>query len=332
MRRFLFPIEAGQVLHFARAIGDPDPVFRDPNYAALALSDAVVPPPTFLIAAHHFDPQSFLRPSPGEAVPGAGVIPFAGPVSTSDRPRGLHAEETFEFQRHPRIGEMLTVEVREGAVRRKEGRDSILEFKDVFWDYRDTAETLIATACWTSVFVQARTQAASSAPPKAAANAAAPTADAPPPDPTPLPNQPLRAGELKAGDRWSARVVETLRMTHLVNYAGASGDLVALHYDERIVKAMGHPGLFGHGMLTMGLSGRVLTAVVGTASLRRYSARMTAVVFPGDSLTTTLVVEQVRRPEGQINATDILADFTLRTTNQNGHTVLSGTATAALAA
>ena len=74
MRRFLFPIEAGQVLHFARAIGDPDPVFRDPNYAALALSDAVVPPPTFLIAAHHFDPQSFLRPSPGEAVPGAGVV------------------------------------------------------------------------------------------------------------------------------------------------------------------------------------------------------------------------------------------------------------------
>jgi len=332
VRRFLFPIEAGQVLHFARAIGDPDPVFRDPNYAALALSGAVVPPPTFLIAAHHFDPQSFLRPSPGEAVPGAGVIPFAGLVATSDRPRGLHAEETFEFQRHPRIGEMLTVEVREGAVRHKEGRDSILEFKDVFWDYRDAAEALVATACWTSVFVQSRPQAAGGAAPKTSGSSAAPAAGTPPPDPTPLPARPLRAGELKAGDRWSARVVETLRMTHLVNYAGASGDLVALHYDERIVKAMGHPGLFGHGMLTMGLSGRLLTAVVGTARLRRYSARMTAVVFPGDSLTTTLVVEQLRQPDDQGNATGMLADFTLRTMNQHGHTVLSGTATAALTA
>lgn len=332
MRHFLFPVEAGQVLHFARAIGDPDPVFRDPNYAALALSGAVVPPPTFLIAAHHFDPESFLRPSPGEAVPGSGVIPFAGPVATSDRPRGLHAEETFEFRRHPRIGETLTVDERQGEVRRKDGRDSVLEFKDVFLDYRDAAGALVATACWTSVFVHAHPPAAGGAPPKAAANAAASTTKAPPPEPTPLPDRPLRAGELKAGDHWSARVVETLRMTHLVNYAGASGDLVALHYDERIVKAMGHPGLFGHGMLTMGLSGRLLTAVAGTASLRRYSARMTAVVFPGDSLTTTLVVKQLRRPEDQGNANGMLADFTLQTVNQHGHTVLSGTATAALSA
>jgi acyl dehydratase len=143
-----------------------------------------------------------------------------------------------------------------------------------------------------------------------------------------LPAAPLRAGELKAGDRWSLRVVENLRMTHLVNYAGASGDLVALHYDERIVRAMGHPGVFAHGMLTMGMSGRVLSAIAGTPNLRRYSARMTAVVFPGDSLTATLAVEAVHPARGAT----ALAEFSLRTVNQSGRTVLAGTASALLPA
>lgn len=324
-RRFQFPVECGQVLHFARAIGDPDPIFRDPNYATLAQGGRVVPPPTFLIAAHHFDTECPLRPAPGEAAPGSGVIPLDGPPVLSTRPRGLHAEETFTFHRHPRIGEMLTVDVRAGDVRKKEGGEGTLEFKDTLWEYRDSTGELIATACWTSVYVHPRTGSVGTAPQKSAPAAKAVEA---PPQPTPLPARPLRAGELKVGDRWSARVIETLRVTHLVNYAGASGDLVALHYDERIVRAMGHPGLFGHGMLTMGLSGRVLSAVTGTPNLRRYSARMTAVVFLGDTLTTTLTVEKTHPSAGGV----VPVDFSLKTVNQQGRTVLSATASAALSA
>ena len=331
MRRFLFPIESGQVLHFARAIGDPDPVFRDPDYAALAMSGRIVPPPTFLIAAHHFDPECPLRPAPGEAAPGTGVIPIDGPVPPSTRPRGLHAEETFVYHRHPKIGEMLTVDVRAGDVRRKEGRDSTLEFKDTLWEYRDAEGALIATASWSSVYVHPRAGTAGTAAATAGNKADAAAAPPPPlaqaaPSPAPLPAAPLHAGDLKAGDRWSARVVDTLRMLHLVTYAGASGDLVGLHYDERVVKAMGHPGLFGQGMLTMGLSGRVLSAVAGTANLRRYSSRMTAVVFLGDSLTTTLSIERVHPPQGAAS----LVDFRLVTVDQQGRSVLTGTATAAL--
>lgn len=319
-RRFLFPIESGQVLAFARAVGDPNPVFRDPDYAAIAARGEVVPPPTFLIAAHHFDPQSMLRPSPGEAVPGSGVIPVDGPVTLSSRPRGLHAEETFIFHRHPRIGEILTVEERIGATREKSGRDGRLEFKDIVWTFIDDMGHSIATATWTSVHVHAE---AASAP----AAAATPTPPASPvPAITPLPPAPLRAGQAKAGERWTSHVVESLRMTHLVRYAGASGDLVALHYDERIVRAMGHPGLFGHGMLTMGLSGRLLTAIAGTANLTRYSARMTAIVFPGDTLTTTLAIDAVQRmPDGRATV-----ELHLDTVNQHGRNVLKGKAQAIL--
>ena len=322
-RRFLFPIESGQVLAFARAVGDPNPVFRDPDYASVAARGGVVPPPTFLIAAHHFDPQSMLRPAPGEAVPGSGVIPVDGPVTLSNRPRGLHAEETFRFHRHPRIGEILTVEETIGETREKTGRDSRLEFKDIVWSFVDATGNPVASATWTSVYVHSL----KSEPAASAAGSATPPPDAAPvPAPTPLPGSPLHAAQLKPGDRWTAPVVESLRMTHLVRYAGASGDLVALHYDERIVKAMGHPGLFGHGMLTMGLSARMLTAVAGTANLTAYSARMTAIVFPGDTLTATLTVnELLPQPDGRV-----AAQFSLDTVNQQGRNVLKGKASALL--
>jgi acyl dehydratase len=331
VRRFLFPIEAGQVLHFARAIGDPNPVFRDPDYAAIAMKGGIVPPPTFLIAAHHFDPECPLRPVPGEAAPGTGVIPLAGPIPHSERPRGLHAEETFVFHRHPRIGEVLTVDVRAGDTREKPGRENTLRFKDTVWEYRDAGNILIATATWISVFLeppQAGTHAPRTDQAPRAAKSEIPRSAAPssPPALTSLPDAPLSARQLRPGDEWTARVVDELRMMHLINYAGASGDLIALHYDERIVRAMGHPGLFGHGMLTMGLSGRVLSAVAGTSSLQRYSARMTAIVFPGDALTTTLTVDKIHQEQNGTRA-----DFSLRTVNQDGRTVLTGSATAALA-
>lgn len=327
-RRFLFPVEAGQVLHFARAIGDPDPVFCDPDYAAIAMQGGVVPPPTFLIAAHHFDPECPLRPAPGEAAPGTGVIPLDGPIPQSARPRGLHAEETFIFHRHPRIGEMLTVDVRAGDTREKPGRENTLRFIDTVWEYRDAGGIVIATATWISVFLEPPRDGQSAAPASAAKSPAAARPPSPPPAPTPLPATPLSAGQMRAGDEWTVRVMDEMRMMHLINYAGASGDLIALHYDERVVRAMGHPGLFGHGMLTMGLSGRVLSAVAGTSSLRRYSARMTAIVFPGDALTTTLTVDAIH-PEQNGHCQ---VDFSLRTLNQDGRTVLTGSAAATLAA
>ncbi len=60
-----FPIEAGHVLLFARAIGDPDPVWE----GALRGSDPVPAPPTFVQASSQFDPDNVLRPKAGEAFP-----------------------------------------------------------------------------------------------------------------------------------------------------------------------------------------------------------------------------------------------------------------------
>jgi hypothetical protein len=50
-----FPIEAGHILMFARAIGDPNPAYDFTRAAGTAVGH-VIAPPTFMRAGVHFDP------------------------------------------------------------------------------------------------------------------------------------------------------------------------------------------------------------------------------------------------------------------------------------
>jgi acyl dehydratase len=135
---------------------------------------------------------------------------------------------------------------------------------------------------------------------------------------------PLHAKELTEGQEFSAVVVEDLKRTQIVQYAGTSGDYNPIHTDEVFAtKVAGYPSVFAHGMLTMGLTGRMLTDLVGDGRLTRFGGRFTSQVWPGDDLTTTAVVDAVRSEDDQH-----LVDLTVRTTNQDGREVFSGYATA----
>ncbi|MDT0348590.1 MaoC/PaaZ C-terminal domain-containing protein [Pseudonocardia charpentierae] len=70
----------------------------------------------------------------------------------------------------------------------------------------------------------------------------------------------------------------------LVKYAGASGDFNPIHWSERIAVGVGLPNVIAHGMLTMALAGRLVTAWIGDpAAVVGYSARFTRpVVVPDD--------------------------------------------------
>jgi acyl dehydratase len=77
-----------------------------------------------------------------------------------------------------------------------------------------------------------------------------------------------------------------VRMTRLdlVKYAGASGDFNPIHWSERFAVGAGLPNVIAHGMLTMALAGRLVTAWIGDpAAVVGYSARFTRpVVVPDD--------------------------------------------------
>ncbi len=75
-----------------------------------------------------------------------------------------------------------------------------------------------------------------------------------------------------------------LTRADLVRYAGASGDLNIIHWNERAALAVGLPGVIAHGMLTMGHAIRVVTEWLGDPSkVIDYQVRFTRpVVVPDD--------------------------------------------------
>ena len=134
----------------------------------------------------------------------------------------------------------------------------------------------------------------------------------------------LNMSDLKPGDEHSEVVIDNLSRTQLVMYSGASGDYNPLHTDDVYTKEVaGYPGVFAHGMLTMGLTGKMLTNYVGDGRLTKFGVRFTNQVWPGDTLTSTATVTDLRVEDGQA-----LVDLEVKTTNQDGSTVVSGYATA----
>ena len=137
---------------------------------------------------------------------------------------------------------------------------------------------------------------------------------------------PLHAKELTEGQELSATVVEDLKRTQIVQYAGTSGDYNPLHSDEKFAREVaGYPGIFAHGMLSMGMTGRIVTDWFDVGRLTKYGVRFVRQVWPGDTLTATATVDAIR-DEGGVP----FADVSITTVNQDGTTVVSGTATARL--
>ena len=136
----------------------------------------------------------------------------------------------------------------------------------------------------------------------------------------------LSKSDVSVGQTFEMVLVEDLKRTQLVQYAGSSGDYNPLHTDEVFAKEVaGYPTVFAHGMLTMGMTGRLLTDTVGDGRLVRYGGRFTSQVFPGDTLTAVATVESIDTEDG-----DPVVNFTVATSNQDGVEVFKGSATGRL--
>jgi acyl dehydratase len=88
----------------------------------------------------------------------------------------------------------------------------------------------------------------------------------------------------------------------LVRYAGASGDFNPIHWSDRVATGVGLPGVIAHGMYTMALAGRALSAWTGgdPTAIAEFSVRFARpVVVPDDDEGAELIVSGSVRAIGE---------------------------------
>jgi acyl dehydratase len=128
-REFPFPVEAGHLLAFRRAIG-------------ATTAPGGFAPPTFAAATDHFDPAYTRRPPLGRGW-GAGL-----PESH------LHVGQHFTYARPLRTGEQLVARRGPGEVREKTGRSGRLRFVEERTELRDETGALVLVMRWVDVHAE----------------------------------------------------------------------------------------------------------------------------------------------------------------------------------
>jgi hypothetical protein len=147
-----FPIEAGHIMTFARAIGDPNPVYYDEQAARAAGLQGVVAPPTFVQASAQYDPDYPLRPKMGQPWFGSGREPTGrttrqGVGGSSGGGTALHAEQHYEYFGAVSAGDVLVPKVRPGDTWEKQGRrGGKLVFSDTITEYFNQDGQLVVRA------------------------------------------------------------------------------------------------------------------------------------------------------------------------------------------
>jgi acyl dehydratase len=115
---------------------------------------------------------------------------------------------------------------------------------------------------------------------------------------------------------------QTFRVTRadLVRYAGASGDFNPIHWSDRIATGVGLPGVIAHGMFTMALVGRAVTAWAGAPdAVVEFSVRFARPVpVPDTDEGTEVVVTATVKGVGDDGTTRLTLTATC-----NGDKVLS---------
>jgi acyl dehydratase len=99
-----FHVERGKIREFADALGDLNPIYRDPAYAAKTELGGIVAPPT-LLRTFLYEPRA-----------------AAEALQVKDWSYIVHGEQEFEYLAPVRAGDVLTAQDRIVSITEKESR------------------------------------------------------------------------------------------------------------------------------------------------------------------------------------------------------------------
>lgn len=129
--------------------------------------------------------------------------------------------------------------------------------------------------------------------------------------------------DLMAGAWWRTGGL-TVTESHVLGFAGLTGDFFDVHVDDEAARALGFPGRIAHGLLGLalvdGLKNRAPVRLAAVASLG-WTFDFTAPILIGDRIQATITVRSTRptrRPDRGI------AVLGFDVVNQRGETVQRG--------
>jgi hypothetical protein len=142
------PVEAAQIMLFARSIGDEKPAFIDIGH----LCDMAAPP-TFTETLQHFIPDYEFRPNPHRPWIGSGSAD-TGVATQSSRETTLHAEQHFDYHAIVRPGDSLTATSRAGKTWQKAGRSGMMRFFERITEFHNQRGELAVVSTQVGVTIE----------------------------------------------------------------------------------------------------------------------------------------------------------------------------------
>lgn len=255
-------VGAEAIRRFAEAIGDSNPIYSDPEYAAGTPYGRVIAPPTFCFT---------LRYPP---IPGVWIAP-AGRI---------HARQSFEYRRPLYAGEIVECSQCLSKAYEKQGKNGWM----VFLEHERTAYDLEGNViCVNRLLTITRGSLF-----EARGQGPAPAGGA---EPAFIKPGPVR---LTAGQTLPAVTLPPVTRMDIAKYAGAAWDYNAIHLQDEAARKVGFPSVIAHGMLSAALLGRVAEGWAGPAwQFAGIDLRLSKPVLPGEALTFTGTVAALE-PDG----------------------------------
>jgi acyl dehydratase len=111
------------------------------------------------------------------------------------------------------------------------------------------------------------------------------------------------SAEFHPGQQAPVMTVGPLRLTDIVRYAGASGDLNPVHHDPDVARSLGHPDVFVMGMLPGSILGAFATWWLAPLLVRRLDLRFVDRVWTHERLECSGEVAAVQGgPSSEVTA------------------------------
>ncbi len=251
-------VERGAIRRFADAIGDPNPLYRDPDAARDAGYGGVIAPPTYLRAL----------------VPDPALPPYPRPY-----PEVLDGGSAWRYFRPVQAGQRISVTWKLADAKEREGRLGPMVIATTEIAYRGEDGAPAATQSSTLIHYEPAPQPAGGSPPRQ--QPARPSTSSG--RTAPRPPAPAVFEDAQVGQALPA-LEKTPTTKQLVMYAGASGDFYEVHYDLAFARQRGLSNVIVHGALKNAFLAQMLTDWAGADSIAELSVRYAGMDEPGAPL------------------------------------------------